>query len=75
VQSAGQDVPIRLGQPNVGSTHPTPAAGNWNEQVGRFTHELRLDLGCECQVSETVFDGSERGENVPAHPEVHRAHV
>ena len=75
MQSTGQDVPIRLGQPNVGSTHPAPAAGHRNEQIGRLSHELRLHLRCERQVSETVFDGSQRGENAPAHPEVHRTHV
>jgi hypothetical protein len=75
VQSAGQDVTIRLGQANVGSTHPAPAAGDWNEQIGRLTHELRLDLRCERQVSETVFDGSQSGENATAHPEVRRTHM
>jgi hypothetical protein len=75
VQSTGQDVPIGLGQPNVGSTHPAPAAGDRNEQIGRLGHELRLHLRCEQQVSETVLDGSQRGENAPAHPEVHRTHV
>ena len=75
LQGADQDVPIHLGQPNVGRTHPAPAAGHWNEQVGRLSHELRLDFRCERQVSETVFDGSQGGENSPAHPEVHRTHV
>ncbi len=75
VQTPGQDVPVRLGQPNVGPAHPAPATGYWNEEAGRLSHELRLDLRRERQVPETVFDGSQRGKNSPAHPEVHRTHV
>lgn len=28
-----------------------------------------------CEVSETVFDGRQRGENTSAHSEIHRTHV
>lgn len=53
----------------------SPSSCNWKKDTRLLSDECGLLLGSEQQVSISLLDGGERGENVSAYAEIDRAHV
>ena len=75
LERAGKNVAMSFGQPDVRGAHAAPSSGDGDEQVRTLADELRLNLGCEHQITEAVLHGRERREDVAADAKVDGSHV
>src|SRR6266403_2092826 len=74
-QSSSQHVLVRLRQPNVGTSHPSPTTRNGQEHLRQLLDKLRLQLRCEHQVAVTLVLRGERGEDPTSYTKVSRPHM
>src|SRR5690348_13238208 len=74
-QSTGHHIFAGLRQPNMGHAHPSPAAGDRQENFGQLLDELGLLLRGKYQVSIAQDLRREGSEDPAAYPEVGRAHM
>ncbi len=62
-------------QTNVGHPHPSPTAGNGDEDLRQLFDKRSLLLQCEHKVAVTLTGRSERGKDSSAHAKIWLAHV